>query len=82
MAALSLRLPTSLHHAAREVAQQDGVSLNQLVMTALAEKVAALKTVDYLQARAQGADEGDWEAILSAVPDVEPAALDRLPRRK
>ena len=82
MTALSLRLPASLHQAAREVAQQDGVSLNQLVMTALAEKVAALKTVDYLQARAQGADEGDWDAILSLVPDVEPEAFDRLPPQK
>jgi len=81
MAALSLRLPESLHQAAREVAEQDGVSINQLVMTALAEKIAALKTADYLAQRAQGADESDWDDILSLVPDVEPEALDRLPQK-
>jgi hypothetical protein len=78
MAALSLRLPESLHQAARDVAQQDGVSINQLVMTALAEKIAALKTAEYLHQRAQGADENDWDVILSQVPDVEPEAFDRL----
>ena len=81
MAALSLRLPESLHQAAREVASQDGVSINQLVMTALAEKIAALKTADYLAQRAQGADENDWDTILSQVPDVEPEAFDRLPQK-
>lgn len=81
MAALSLRLPESLHQAAREVASQDGVSINQLVMTALAEKIAALKTADYLAQRAQGADEGDWDTILSQVPDVEPEAFDRWPQK-
>jgi hypothetical protein len=78
MAALSLRLSESLHQAAREVAQQDGVSINQLVITALAEKIAALKTADYLQERAQGANEADWDEILAQVPDVEPETFDRL----
>lgn len=77
MAALSLRLPESLHHAAREMAQQDGVSLNQLLMTALAEKIAALKTVEYLRERGQGAEEGDWDEILAGIPDIEPEEFDR-----
>ena len=79
MAALSLRLPESLHHAARELAQQDGVSINQLVMTALSEKIAALKTENYLRQRAQEANENDWQEILSLVPSGEPEAHDRLP---
>ena len=82
MAALSLRLSESLHQAAREVAQQDGVSINQFISSAVAEKIAALKTVEYLAERAQGADESDWDAILAQVPDVEPEAYDRLPPRK
>ena len=82
MAALSLRLSESLHQAAREVAQQDGVSINQFISSAVAEKIAALKTVEYLAERAQGADENDWDAILAQVPDVEPEAYDRLPPRK
>jgi len=48
------------------------------MMTALAEKIAALKTVDFLRERAEGAVEGDWETILAQVPDVEPEASDRV----
>jgi hypothetical protein len=64
MSTMSLRLPESLHEKAREMAEREGISINQLVATALAEKLAALMTVDYLQERAsrntvdltQGAD--------------------------
>src|SRR3989304_5370317 len=53
MSAMSLRLPNSLHEAAKELAEREGISVNQLVATALAEKLSALMTVEYLQARAK-----------------------------
>jgi hypothetical protein len=55
MSTISLRLPDSLHKAAREEAKRDNVSINQLVASALAEKISALKTVDYLSNRAKRA---------------------------
>ncbi len=39
MSALSLRLPNSLHERARELAEREGISINPLVSTALAEKM-------------------------------------------
>ena len=41
MSALSLRLPNSLHERARDLARREGVSINQLVASALAEKMSA-----------------------------------------
>lgn len=52
MSTMSLRLPESLHERAREIAKSKGVSINQLVATALAEKLSALDTLEYLEARA------------------------------
>lgn len=52
MSTMSLRLPKSLHERAREVAKREGVSMNQLIATALAEKLAAIDTLEYLEARA------------------------------
>lgn len=49
---LSLRLPESLHRKLAEVAEQEGISLNQLISSAAAEKLAALMTEDYLMRRA------------------------------
>jgi LDH2 family malate/lactate/ureidoglycolate dehydrogenase len=40
MSALSIRLPNSLHVRVRELAAREGISINQLVATALAEKMA------------------------------------------
>lgn len=79
MAVLSLRLPESLHRRVREMAKQDGISMNHFVALAVAEKVSALDTVDYLRQRAARADVSDFERVLEMVPDVEPDAHDRLP---
>ena len=46
---------------------------------ALREKIAALKTVEYLRERGQGAGADDLAAVLALVPDAEPEEYDRLP---
>ncbi len=48
MSALSLRLPKSLHEQLREVAQEEGISVNQFIMLAVAEKVAALSAIEFV----------------------------------
>ncbi|MEW6749702.1 MAG: YlcI/YnfO family protein [Candidatus Latescibacterota bacterium] len=77
MATMSVRLPESLHRKARELAEREGVSLNQLVSTALAEKLAALLTVKYLEERARRGSRQRFEAVLSRVPDGGPDPDDR-----
>ena len=44
MSTLTLRLPDSLHEKARVLAERDHVSVNQMITTALAEKISALTT--------------------------------------
>jgi hypothetical protein len=78
MSALSLRLPNSLHERARELARREGISINQLVSAALAEKMSALLTEDYLEARARRGSRERFEAALAQVPDIEPDEEDRL----
>ncbi len=48
MSTLSLRLPDSLHETARTLARNEHVSVNQLISTAVAEKISALMTESYL----------------------------------
>ncbi len=78
MSTLSLRLPDSLHDAARSLAIREHASINQLIATAIAEKVSALMTEDYLMARAKRGSKKDFQRILSSVPDVEPDEHDRI----
>ena len=53
MSTVSLNLPESLYKHVCKLAQQDGTSLDQFIATAVAEKVAALTTVEYLRERAK-----------------------------
>ena len=82
MSALSLRLPNFLHKRLGDLARREGVSINQLVNSAVAEKMAALMTADYLQERAKRGTRKKFEAVLAKVPDTEPEAIDRLPNRR
>ena len=79
MSALSLRLPNSLHERARDLARREGLSINQLVASALAEKMSALLTEEYLEARAKRGSRARFLAALALVPAIEPDPEDRLP---
>jgi hypothetical protein len=78
VSALSLRLPKSLHEQLRALAQEEGISVNQFVMLAVAEKVAALSTIEYLEKRAKRGSLEKLLEILNKAPDVEPEASDKL----
>lgn len=79
MTTLSIRLPDSLHRAIKEMASKDGYSMNQFLLTAAAEKLSALATVDYLRERAEQANLKDFDKLLAMVPDQKPDAGDELP---
>lgn len=78
MSTISLRLPDSLHEQIRKLANVDGISINQFISTAAAEKLAALMTVDYLEERAKRGTRQRFEAALKRLPDVDPADDDKL----
>lgn len=77
MSKLSLRLPDSLHETAKQLAKHDHISVNQFVTVAVAEKISALMTEEYLEQRAQRGSRAKFEEIMSRVPDVEPEEYDR-----
>ena len=71
MSTLSLRLPESLHRRLGEMAAREGVSINQLISSAVAEKMAALLTEEYLAARAARGGRARFLAAVAKVPDAE-----------
>ena len=78
MSTLSLRLPNSLHDRVRKLAEAEGVSINQFVSTAVAEKMSALMTSDYLAERAARGSRERFEAALRQFPDVPPFEEDEI----
>ncbi len=58
----ALRLPASLKQGAEQVAREDGTTLNQFIVSAVAEKLSAMRTAQYFEERAQ---RGDLQAALA-----------------
>jgi hypothetical protein len=79
MSTLSLRLPESIHRNLKSLAEREGISINQLINSAVAEKLAALMTEDYLEQRAARGTRRKLKALLAKVPDVEPEKRDQTP---
>lgn len=77
MSTISLRIPESLHKHAKDLAKQEGVSMNQLIATALAEKMSVIETETYLVERAKRGSREKFEKALSKVSDAEPEEHDR-----
>jgi len=78
MSTLSIRLPESLHKKIKELSEKEGVSMNQLINSAVSEKVSAILTAEYLVARGQRGSREKYDRVLSKVPDVEPEEQDQL----
>ena len=78
MSALSLRLPHSIHRHIREIAKNEGVSINQFISSAVSEKISALLTEEYLASRAKRADTQTFKEILNRVPARNPLPGDEI----
>lgn len=78
MSVLSLRLPESLHHKIKEFAKEEGISINQFIVSAVSEKVSAFATIDYLEERAKRADTKKFQEALSHIRNVQPEDYDKL----
>ena len=68
----ALRLQPSLLDEARKLAESEGVALNQLINVAVAEKISALRTEEYFNARARRADPAKVARVLKRVGKGNP----------
>ena len=80
MSLYPLRLPRSLMAAARKAAVERKISMNQLFVTAIAEKLSALETENLLKLkkRAERVEAEAYSLVLAKVPDVPPDDADRI----
>ena len=78
MSTLSLRLPDSLHEQVKLLAKKDGISINQFVSSAIAEKMSALLTEEYLKDRAAKGSREKFLDVMAKTPEVKPDEQDSL----
>jgi len=78
MKTLQVRLPDSVHGRLKKLASQEGVSLNQVLVTAASNEVVRGETRDFFAQAASTYDAKAFADALSAVPDVAPIDGDEL----
>ena len=78
MSTLTIQMSESLARQLRECAAKEGLTVDQLLSSAAAEKLSSLMTVEHLRQRARRAKREDLVAFLDASPDVPPLTGDEL----
>jgi hypothetical protein len=78
-ASYPLKLPASIKEAAARLAREDGVSLNQWIAVAIAQKIGVVETAsDFLRRRAGKARPEDMLPFLDNAKREAPAVSDEL----
>lgn len=78
--AYPLKLPASVKTAAQRLAREDGVSLNQWISVAVAEKVGAVETAAaFLKRKAGSAQPADLLYFLDRANNESPPVGDEMP---
>ena len=73
-----LRLPVSLKSAVEKVSKRDGASMNQFLVVAAAEKIAAMETERFFAERSERADDAAFLRILNRDGGEAPRPEDTL----
>jgi hypothetical protein len=74
-----LRLPLSLRAAVEKLSKKDGTSINQFVVVAIAEKIAAMTTEEAFAERRARADLAEFDRIMNRQGGEPPREGDELP---
>lgn len=72
MSALTIHLPNSIRAHVERLAAADGITVDQFIATATAEKLAVLEAENYIQSRAKQADDAAFERLLGKIPAAQP----------
>jgi hypothetical protein len=79
MSAIQIELPEPVRQRAAQLAQQQSMSLDRLMVVALVEKLAAVFPDETMEERARRDTRRGFDEFMQGVPDVEPPDFDQLP---
>ena len=80
MSAIQIELPEPVRQRAAQLAEQQSMTLDRLMVVALVEKLANLVPDDPLEERAKRGTRQGFDEFMQGVPDVEPPEFDQLPK--
>jgi len=78
MSAVTVHIPDSLKDRIERMADEDGVSIDSLILTILSQRIAVADAESYVKVRGRRGSADSLKKILEAAPDVEPSSEDRI----
>mgnify|MGYP006304404997 CR=1 FL=1 len=78
MSTLSLHLSDTIYRHVKEIAEKEGISIDQFISSAISEKISAIGTENEILERSKKANLQDFEKILKKVPDRKPLPGDEI----
>jgi hypothetical protein len=75
----ALRLPASIMDEVKKVAENEGTSINQFIVVAVARRLAELRAVRYFETRAARANPADFQRVLAKAGTLPPQEGDEIP---
>ncbi|MEA1053841.1 hypothetical protein U5801_29120 [Lamprobacter modestohalophilus] len=78
MSTLTINIPDSLVGRLQQFAVDQGITLDQLLSSAAAEKLSTLMTVEHLRERGAHGDRAAYRRFLESSADVPPMHGDEL----
>lgn len=82
MTRVTFQISASIHKRAKLLAKREGLSLDQLITSALAEKISDLEAADYLKSRSAHGSRAHFNRLLAKVPSRKPLKGDVVPTFK
>ena len=74
----NIAIPESLLKKVRELSEKEGITFDQFVSSAIAEKASAWATIEYLKERGKRGSREKFLKALGKVPKVAPNEEDKI----
>ncbi|NEX15794.1 MAG: toxin-antitoxin system HicB family antitoxin [Halochromatium sp.] len=78
MSTLTINIPDSLAGRLRQVAEDQGITMDQLLSSAAAEKLSEIITIEHLKERGTRGHRAGYQRFLDSSPAVPPLPGDEL----
>ena len=78
MKAIQVRLPDHIHEKLKELAKEEGISLNNFIVSSVSNEVVRQETRDFFKKAAANFDPHEFAKVLGAIPDVPVPESDKI----
>ncbi len=78
MKTIQIRIPDNIHKKIKELAKEEGISINHFIVSSVSNEVIRQETRDFFKKASAKFDPGAFAEALAAIPDVPVQKSDRI----